>query len=119
MNDLDIKKIRVELGLNQEEFANLIGFSKSAVQKWESGERNPDDKTTHLIKKTTQKHTFNSINNSNINSDGGRVKVDSANDISNCIEEKKELLERLKQSQDQLAESQKQVSKLIDIISKK
>ena len=37
MNDLDIKKIRTDLGLTQVEFAKRLGISMRTVQNWESG----------------------------------------------------------------------------------
>lgn len=60
MKEIDIKKIRVSLGMNQEEFAKAIGFSRSSVQKWERKERNPDEiaiyKIDELIQKSTNEH---------------------------------------------------------------
>lgn len=64
MNNLDIKKIRKEMRLTQEMFAKKLNVSKSLVQKWESGERTPDEFTISLIIKThknTQKDRGNNI----------------------------------------------------------
>jgi len=109
MSVLDIRKIRIDLGLNQDEFANIIGFSKSAVQKWESGERNPDEKTIQIIKKNTQKHTCASFYN---------PKNDDYNDnIKDRItqgEQIKELLKRLEVAQEQINKLLAQQEKLID-----
>ncbi|MDY5985343.1 MAG: helix-turn-helix domain-containing protein, partial [Lachnoclostridium sp.] len=33
----DIKNVRKKLGLTQKNFAELIGCSKSTVERWESG----------------------------------------------------------------------------------
>lgn len=44
-----IKEIRKHLGLTQKEFANDLGVSLSAVQQWEMGRRNIDDRTIKLI----------------------------------------------------------------------
>lgn len=51
MNNLEIKKIRKELRLTQEKLAKELNVSKSLVQKWESGERTPDDFIISLIRK--------------------------------------------------------------------
>jgi len=57
MNAIDVKEIRVKLGLKQQEFADAIGISKSAVQKWESKVRFPDDLSLEKIHRLVQKHT--------------------------------------------------------------
>lgn len=36
-----LRKLRKEVGLNQEEFAKRLGFSLDAVSSWERGIRNP------------------------------------------------------------------------------
>lgn len=66
MNNLEIKKIRKELRLTQESLAKKLEVSKSLVQKWESGERIPDDyiiselrKIYKLAQKQTQKNILN------------------------------------------------------------
>jgi transcriptional regulator with XRE-family HTH domain len=61
MNNLEIKELRISLKLKQQEFADLVGVSKSAVQKWEGGERTPDDIQLRKLQEITQKHT--DINN--------------------------------------------------------
>lgn len=55
MNNLEIKKIRKELRLTQESFADKLKVSKSLVQKWESGERTPDDFIIKMIKNIYEK----------------------------------------------------------------
>lgn len=59
MSDLYIKKIRRELKMTQQKFADMLDVSKSLVQKWESGERIPDDEVLNTLDriKNTQKHT--------------------------------------------------------------
>ena len=47
MNEI-LGKIRYEAKLSQEKFAELIGVSRQAVQKWESGAAFPD--LEHLIR---------------------------------------------------------------------
>ena len=44
MNDLDIKKIRTDLGLTQVEFAKRLGISMRTVQNWDSGGAIPEMK---------------------------------------------------------------------------
>lgn len=44
-----IKKIRIDAGLNQTDFAKKLSISRSAVCKIESGENNPSEQTLKLI----------------------------------------------------------------------
>lgn len=44
-----IKKIRIDAGLNQSDFAKALSISRSAVCKMESGENNPSEQTLKLI----------------------------------------------------------------------
>ena len=39
---IDVRKIRIELGLSQEAFAATYGFALSAVRDWEQGRRRPE-----------------------------------------------------------------------------
>lgn len=41
-----IKQLRVELGLTQEQFANKIGFSRTAISAWEIGRNEPSNDDT-------------------------------------------------------------------------
>ena len=54
MNDLDIKKIRIELGMTQADFAKRLGISIRTVQNWESGGAIPEMKD-YAPKKTKKK----------------------------------------------------------------
>jgi putative transcriptional regulator len=47
--DVDVKSIRSDLGLTQEEFATFINASTRAVQHWEQHTRNPDGPTRILL----------------------------------------------------------------------
>lgn len=38
----EIRRIRKELGLTQEEFASKLGMSQAAISRYETGERTPD-----------------------------------------------------------------------------
>jgi DNA-binding transcriptional regulator YiaG len=44
MNDIDVRKIRSELGLSQDELAEKVGVSIRMVQNWESGKVIPKSK---------------------------------------------------------------------------
>ena len=48
---VQIKKIRVELGLSQSEFAEKTGIKLKTLQFWEQGRRNPGVKNLTLIAK--------------------------------------------------------------------
>jgi len=50
MNELDVLNIRISLGLNQEDFAKLIGVSKNTVWNYENGAKIPDSKIPILRK---------------------------------------------------------------------
>lgn len=46
-----IKKIRVQLGLSQSEFATKIQIKKKTLQFWEQGRRRPGTKNLMLVSK--------------------------------------------------------------------
>ncbi len=45
----DIKAIRKRLNVSQNEFATMIGVSKSTLQNWEQGRREPDGPARALL----------------------------------------------------------------------
>ncbi len=47
-----IKKLRMSLGLSQEEFGRKIGKSKRTIQYWEQGKIAPPENILHLIEQT-------------------------------------------------------------------
>jgi putative transcriptional regulator len=47
---VDVKAIREDLNMTQEEFANVYGFAVSAVRNWEQGRRTPDRAARLLLK---------------------------------------------------------------------
>jgi transcriptional regulator with XRE-family HTH domain len=49
MDTKTISEIRTRLGLTQDEAAKLIGVSRQAWQKWETGERNMPKPTQYLL----------------------------------------------------------------------
>lgn len=48
-----IKYVRAHTGLNQADFGEKLHVSKSAVQKWESGENAPTDAVVELMSQKT------------------------------------------------------------------
>lgn len=50
MNGKDLRSIRKKLGYTQQEFADLLKYSLSAIQKWETDRRVIDDYTAGVIK---------------------------------------------------------------------
>ena len=51
----NLLKFRKEKGLSQEELANIIGVSRQAIYKWETGERLPDINNLNLLCKEFDK----------------------------------------------------------------
>lgn len=49
-----VKKIRLDKGLSQEEFADLSGFHRTYIGMIERGERNPSLKNIQKLAKTFQ-----------------------------------------------------------------
>jgi transcriptional regulator with XRE-family HTH domain len=47
-----LKELRRTLGLTQKEFAEHIGRTLRAIQRYESGQRSPDETTLRLIEQT-------------------------------------------------------------------
>lgn len=118
MNNLEIKKIRKELRLTQEMFAKKLNVSKSLVQKWESGERIPDEIIISLIKKI-HNNTQNNTETSTVNED--RVSYKSTYDINIAqAEEKiKELEKKLKSNDSDLTElAIEQIKEIISLYFK-
>ncbi|WP_163837004.1 NadS family protein [Spartinivicinus ruber] len=46
----DVKAIREKLGLNQDNFAMLIGISKRTLKNWEQGRRHPTGPAKALLR---------------------------------------------------------------------
>ena len=47
---LDVKRIRGNLHVSQSQFALMIGVSKSTLQNWEQGRREPDGPAKALLR---------------------------------------------------------------------
>ena len=54
MEDNKIKKLRLQLGLSQSEFATKTQIKKKTLQFWEQGRRNPGVKNLMLISKALE-----------------------------------------------------------------
>lgn len=50
-NGLTIKAIRMEMGLSQESFGNLIHIGKRTIQRWESGQNHCPDAIVMLAER--------------------------------------------------------------------
>lgn len=48
--DVDVKGIRQNLGLTQNQFAARYGFSPASVRNWEQGQRKPEGPARLLLK---------------------------------------------------------------------
>jgi predicted transcriptional regulator len=53
-----IKKIRLTLCLDQDEFAKLVGVTKSGISKYESGYRHPRMKTIRKMKQLAEENNI-------------------------------------------------------------
>jgi len=47
---INVKKIRAQLGLSQQSFAQTYGFALTAVRDWEQGRRQPERSARILLK---------------------------------------------------------------------
>ncbi len=47
---LEVKRIRAKLQVSQSQFAMMIGVSKSTLQNWEQGRREPDGPAKALLR---------------------------------------------------------------------
>jgi putative transcriptional regulator len=48
----DVKKIRENLHVSQNEFAHMIGVSENTIQNWEQGRRKPEGPAVALLRVT-------------------------------------------------------------------
>ncbi len=53
MIDMNVKKIRKNLGLTQEEFAEKIGVAFSTINRWENDHRKPSKLALRRIEELT------------------------------------------------------------------
>lgn len=66
MNDLELLKIRTQLGKTQEDFAILAGVSPRTVQNWEAGKAIPKSKHAFLRGLLTGSNNLERSNNSTL-----------------------------------------------------
>lgn len=61
---LNVKKIREDIGLSQDQFSHLICVSIKTLQNWEPGRREPQGpaKALLLILKNDPEHAINALN---------------------------------------------------------
>ena len=50
VEQIDVKAIRMSLGLTQDQAAALLGISTSGLRKWEQGQRQPNGAARTLLK---------------------------------------------------------------------
>lgn len=78
INGLDIKDLRLKLGVTQRELAEMVGVSEKTVQNWEYGK--PIPTTKHQILRTIQSGVEENVSTEDINQ---RIKeVLQKNDLS-------------------------------------
>ncbi len=78
MNGLDIKDLRLKLGVTQRELAEMVGVSEKTVQNWEYGK--PIPTTKHQILRAIQSGVEENVSTEDINQ---RIKeVLQKNDLS-------------------------------------
>ena len=65
MNGLDIKDLRLKLGVTQRELAEMVGVSEKTVQNWEYGK--PIPTTKHQILRTIQSGVEENVSKEDIN----------------------------------------------------
>ena len=65
MNGLDIKNLRLKLGVTQRELAEMVGVSEKTVQNWEYGK--PIPTTKHQILRTIQSGVEENVSTEDIN----------------------------------------------------
>lgn len=65
MNELDIKDLRLKLGVTQRELAEMVGVSEKTVQNWEYGK--PIPTTKHQILRTIQSGVEENVSTEDIN----------------------------------------------------
>lgn len=112
MSDIDIKKIRKELGLTQVELAKRLGVDTKTVQNWEYGSNIP--KSKHAILRVLLKNPQmyagggdqSNINGDNIN--GNNVTVNKT--------DAEKLMDLLKMKEEALVKAQSHIDRLLAII---
>ena len=50
LSTVDVKDLRVRLGLTQKQFSSMIGVSTKTLQNWEQGRREPEGPAMALLR---------------------------------------------------------------------
>ena len=95
MNDLDIKKIRIELGMTQADFAKRLGISIRTVQNWESGGAIPESKHEILRGLIPQQYFGGNVEQANVMGDNIKNSTDSAMQSELSLQKAQEHIDRL------------------------
>lgn len=59
MKPRQIKKLRLKLGLTQEQFASRLGVTFVTVNRWEAGKVAPSSLALRQLKRLEKQRTFN------------------------------------------------------------
>lgn len=112
MNDIDVKNLRVKLGLTQKELAEKLGVSSNTVQNWEYGKKIPATKYQILCEMTPKEQQYygGEVDQSNVNGDNIQGNYVTVNKYV------EELMERLKSRDEALMKAQEQMDRLLAII---
>lgn len=116
MNNLEIKKIRKSLKLNQKSFAKMLGVGERAVQTWESGERNISGSAKILLDMILKSNEQNSVYK-NINITDDPTQNDSSSIESRLSAIHKDILE-LKEMMREFGRSAEKINLMESIIAK-
>ena len=111
MNDLDIKKIRTDLGLTQVEFAKRLGISMRTVQNWESGGAIPESKHEILRGLKPQTYFGGNVEQTNVM---GNNNIQGGN--AGFTAELSKLVELLAAKETSLQNAQAHIDRLLAII---
>lgn len=109
MSDFDIKKIRKELGLSQEDFAKKLGVTTRTIQNWESGGKIPNSK--HEIIHDLQIHKIELY--------GDQTNINGNNYTSNAETLLEKALEEITEQRKIIAKSQEQIDILLSLLADK
>ncbi len=112
MCELDVKKIREQLGVSQEALAEMVGVHPRTVQNWESGSKIPKSKHAILRDVVLKPQRYaggeqTNVHGNNINGNNVTVNPGDAMD---------KLLEILAMKEASLVKAQEHIDKLLEII---
>ena len=111
MNDLDIKKIRTDLGVTQAELAKRLGVSERTVQNWESGTTIPETKHEILRALMPQQYYGGNVEQANVMGDN----IKNAADMEMQSELSK-MIDLLASKELSLQKAQEHIDRLLAII---